>query len=47
VRYSTPNGVREVGEGDPIVLLHGIDASYLWRNVIPLSNHSAAASRRI
>jgi len=27
----------EVGEGDPIVLLHGNPtSSYLWRNVIPL-----------
>ncbi|MBT6077528.1 MAG: alpha/beta fold hydrolase, partial [Oceanospirillaceae bacterium] len=26
----------EVGEGDPIVLLHGNPtSSYLWRNVIP------------
>jgi haloalkane dehalogenase len=26
----------EVGEGDPIVLLHGNPtSSYLWRNVLP------------
>ncbi len=26
----------EVGEGDPIVLLHGNPtSSYLWRNIIP------------
>jgi pimeloyl-ACP methyl ester carboxylesterase len=31
----------EVGEGDPIVLLHGNPtSSYLWRNVLP---HLAAA----
>jgi alpha/beta hydrolase fold len=30
------DGVREVGEGDPIVLLQGKPtSSYLWRNVLP------------
>jgi haloalkane dehalogenase len=35
----------EVGEGDPIVLLHGnLTSSYLWRNVLPHRSHEAAAS---
>ena len=39
-RFATVNGKRmayvEVGEGDPIVFLHGNPtSSYLWRNVIP------------
>ena len=39
-RFATVNGNRmayvEVGEGDPIVFLHGNPtSSYLWRNVIP------------
>jgi len=39
-KYKTINGKTlayvEVGEGDPIVLLHGNPtSSYLWRNVIP------------
>ena len=35
----------EVGEGDPIVFLHGNPtSSYLWRNVIP---HVADAGRCI
>ena len=35
----------EVGEGDPIVLLHGNPtSSYLWRNVIP---HVADRGRAI
>lgn len=35
----------EVGEGDPIVLLHGNPtSSYLWRNILPAT--SAAPGRR-
>ena len=39
-RFATVNGKRmayvEIGEGDPIVFLHGNPtSSYLWRNVIP------------
>ncbi len=39
-KYATVNGKRmayvEVGEGDPILFLHGNPtSSYLWRNVIP------------
>ena len=35
----------EVGEGDPIVLLHGNPtSSYLSRNVLPTYSHAAAAS---
>jgi haloalkane dehalogenase len=35
----------EVGKGDPIVLLHGNPtSSYLWRNVIRICGHLAAAS---
>jgi hypothetical protein len=35
----------EVGEGDPIVLLHGNPtSSYLWRNSSRTCSHSAAAS---
>ena len=38
-------GYREVGTGDPIVLLHGNPtSSYLWRNVIP---HLAGLGRCI
>ena len=48
-RYADINGLRmayvEVGEGDPIVLLHGNPtSSYLWRNVIP---HVAGLGRCI
>ena len=37
----------EVGEGDPIVFLHGNPtSSYLWRNVMPArASRSVAASR--
>ena len=36
-----------VGSGDPIVFLHGNPtSSYLWRNIIPTSATSAAASRQ-
>ena len=35
----------EVGQGDPIVLLHGNPtSSYLWRNVCRTCSRSAAAS---
>jgi haloalkane dehalogenase len=35
----------EVGEGDPIVFLHGNPASsYVWRNVIPAVAGPAVAS---
>lgn len=39
-KFKTINGKRmayvEVGEGDPIVFLHGVPtSSYLWRNVMP------------
>ena len=35
----------EVGEGDPIVFLHGNPtSSYLWRNVLPHLQPRAAAS---
>ena len=35
----------EVGEGDPIVLLHGNPtSSYLWRNMLPHLQQRAAAS---
>ena len=35
----------EVGEGDPIVLLHGNPtSSYLWRNVLPHLQPLVAAS---
>ena len=48
-RFATVNGRRmayvEVGEGDPIVFLHGNPtSSYLWRNVIP---HVAGLGRCI
>ncbi len=40
-RFATVNGKQmayvEVGEGDPILFLHGNPtSSYLWRNIIPL-----------
>lgn len=43
-RFTTINGLRmawyEVGEGDPIVFLHGNPtSSYLWRKVIPQVQH--------
>ncbi len=43
-KFATIDGVRmayfEVGEGDPIVFLHGNPtSSYLWRNVIPHVEH--------
>lgn len=43
-KYKTVHGVKmayyEVGEGDPIVFLHGNPtSSYLWRNVIPHVQH--------
>jgi pimeloyl-ACP methyl ester carboxylesterase len=35
----------EVGNGDPIVLLHGNPtSSYLWRNVLPICGHLGVAS---
>lgn len=44
-RFATVDGKRmayvEVGNGDPIVLLHGNPtSSFLWRNVIPELEHS-------
>ncbi len=43
-KYQHVNGVRlayyEVGNGDPIVFLHGNPtSSYLWRNIIPHVSH--------
>jgi len=43
-KYKEINGIRmayyEVGQGDPIVFLHGNPtSSYLWRNVIPHVEH--------
>ena len=38
----------EVGEGDPIVLLHGNPtSSYLWRNIIPHLDAAPHASRAL
>ena len=50
VQYTQVNGhriaYRELGEGDPVVLIHGIPtSSLLWRNVMPVlaANHRVIA----
>ena len=36
--YGQVNGYCEMGEGDPILFLHGNPtSSYLWRNIMPFA----------